>query len=84
MDGYFEYKHEPKACSRCQSVFECKVGNVENCQCQSVYLKDDIQKQIRGMYDDCLCANCLKSMKREYYFKVMHDKVKRLFNYRLE
>jgi ribosomal protein L34E len=82
MKQSFEYKHEPKACARCHAVFECKVGNVENCQCQSVYLNDEIQKQIHTSYEDCLCASCLKEVKKDYYFQLIQEKVKRLFFFR--
>jgi len=82
MNPHPEYKHEPKACARCKTVFECKVGNVENCQCQSVRLSDDVQKKIQGTYEDCLCAGCLKELKREYYFKSFQEKIQRLFRYR--
>lgn len=77
-----EYKHEPKACSRCEIVFECKVGNVSTCQCQAVVLTDDIQKLIQKDFEDCLCADCLKELRRAYYFKSLQEKIKRLFVHR--
>ena len=61
-----EYKHEPKACARCQIVFECKVGNVSECQCQAVRLDDETQKKIQSVYSDCLCANCLEELRVQY------------------
>ncbi|HEY5823085.1 MAG TPA: cysteine-rich CWC family protein [Cyclobacteriaceae bacterium] len=67
MYNHPEYMHEPKACPRCQTVFECKVGSVENCQCQAVRLSDDVQKKIQGLYEDCLCANCLRELTQEHY-----------------
>ncbi|MCX7997715.1 MAG: cysteine-rich CWC family protein [Leptospiraceae bacterium] len=52
-------KHEPKKCSRCGIIFECKVGDVANCQCNLPLQKETIDF-LRQNYNDCLCANCLK------------------------
>lgn len=79
MDCHPGYKHEPKACSRCETVFECKVGNVENCQCQAVRLSDDVQKLIQKDYEDCLCARCLKELRIVYYLKSLKEKTIKLF-----
>ena len=79
MNDHLNYRHEPKACSRCETLFECKVGNVENCQCQAVRLSDNIQKLIQKDYEACLCASCLKELKKMYYLKSLQEKMKRLF-----
>ncbi|PZR37624.1 MAG: hypothetical protein DI538_12075 [Azospira oryzae] len=79
MNDHPQYKHEPKACPRCQAVFECKVGNVGNCQCQAVQLSDELQKRIQNEFEDCLCADCLKELRRVHYLKSLQEKIKRLF-----
>lgn len=35
------HKHEEKYCPRCGSKFECKVGDVLNCQCTKITISDD-------------------------------------------
>ncbi|RYY62961.1 MAG: alpha-ketoglutarate-dependent dioxygenase AlkB [Chitinophagaceae bacterium] len=51
--------HEMKRCPRCQLPFECKAGNILECQCYNVRLGDEARKQIGENYQDCLCAACL-------------------------
>ncbi|MCS6933715.1 MAG: cysteine-rich CWC family protein [Chitinophagales bacterium] len=51
-------KHEIKTCPRCGNVFECKVGDIANCQC-NIPLSDRTKKFLAGTYYDCLCASCL-------------------------
>jgi len=58
-------KHEQKTCPRCQSVFECKTGSIEQCQCQTVNLAEAQLGYIHARYDDCLCADCLEALRRE-------------------
>jgi uncharacterized protein (UPF0212 family) len=59
-------KHEQKNCPRCGNQFECKVGDISNCQCYAVQLNDKEIKFIAERYVDCLCAACMKAMKSEY------------------
>jgi len=66
MDNHSEYKHEPKVCARCQTVFECKLGNVEHCQCRVVSMSEHVQKHIQDQYEDCLCAECLRLIERNF------------------
>ena len=58
-------KHEQKQCPRCGTLFECKTGSIERCQCQTVSLDDDQLDYIRSLYDDCLCAECLEALRME-------------------
>ncbi len=52
-------KHETKICPRCDSAFECKVGDVVHCQCYSVVLSPEASAFLAQTHYDCLCANCL-------------------------
>ena len=54
--------HEEKICQRCNSIFECKVGNINNCQCSSIVLSDDLQNFLDNSFFDCLCINCLADL----------------------
>ena len=62
-------KHEIKSCPRCGSTFECKPGNIAQCQCYAVALTRDEATFIKEIYDDCLCAKCLIEMKKLFYEK---------------
>lgn len=55
-------KHEIKTCPRCSGSFECKTGDVANCQCNAIKLNEEVYDLIKNKYDDCLCANCLKAL----------------------
>lgn len=56
-------KHEIKSCPRCGIEFECKPGNITQCQCFTVNLTLDQQTYIKSQYEDCLCVSCLKELK---------------------
>ncbi len=68
--------HEVKTCSRCNNVFECKAGDISNCQCRHVELTAEERAFIEDRYNDCLCANCLLQLKNRY----MLFKEKYLYN----
>ena len=59
-------KHEKKSCCRCDEEFECKVGDIANCQCALTKLTIEEIAFMEEMYDDCLCANCIYELKRRY------------------
>jgi hypothetical protein len=59
-------KHEAKNCPRCHEEFECKLGSVSLCQCYSVRLTVEESDFISSRFSDCLCANCLLTLKIEY------------------
>ncbi len=61
-------KHEEKQCPRCSKAFECKVGNIGECQCSGVQLSIEKRAFIETRYNDCLCINCLKELKNRYVF----------------
>jgi len=59
-------QHETKLCGRCQQPFECKVGNILECQCYGVSMSDEEKKFIADNYNDCLCRRCLEDIKTEF------------------
>jgi hypothetical protein len=60
------HKHELKNCPRCNSPFECKVGNISHCQCEGIILTLEERSFIETKYQDCLCMDCLKDLKNKY------------------
>ena len=56
-------QHEIKTCPRCNTMFECKVGNITRCQCSIVELSIEERCFIEDRYSDCLCINCLSQLK---------------------
>jgi len=58
--------HEQKNCPRCEKGFECKAGDVTNCQCTRINLTIEERAFIEDRYSDCLCINCLFEMKNRY------------------
>jgi len=76
-------KHETKICPRCFDTFECKAGSILLCQCNTISLKEEESHYINQQFDDCLCINCMKDLKKEYnrnLFKEKLKKISRLFN----
>lgn len=59
-------KHEQKNCPRCGEGFECKVGDVTNCQCYGIELSVEEEAFITKQFADCLCRNCLLQLKNRY------------------
>lgn len=57
--------HETKVCGRCQSPFECKVGNITQCHCSNVRLTDEERAHLTSHYTDCLCSPCLQAVRKE-------------------
>lgn len=63
-------QHETKSCPRCNTVFECKPGNITQCQCYAIKLTGEQRAYIEQRYSDCLCKNCLEYLSVELnYFK---------------
>jgi hypothetical protein len=58
-------RHETKTCPRCKQDFECKPGNVTQCQCYGIELTAELQEYIAQRYHDCLCRNCLQYLQVE-------------------
>jgi hypothetical protein len=45
-------QHENKSCPRCNKTFECKVGNVLECQCSQIQLSYEEKVFIEDKYAD--------------------------------
>jgi hypothetical protein len=71
-------KHEIKACPRCKTVFECKVGDISKCQCYPVALTDSERDFMARNYADCLCAECMRSAKAAYHQLLREQQLKRV------
>jgi hypothetical protein len=69
-------QHETKICGRCNLAFECKAGDITQCQCYNVQLSVEERAFVEERYKDCLCANCLLQLKNRYVL----FKEKYLFN----
>lgn len=57
--------HEQKSCPRCNQRFECKPGNITQCQCYDFKVNNELKVFMQQRYDDCLCRNCLEYLSRE-------------------
>lgn len=57
--------HETKNCPLCKSSFECKPGNIAQCQCFGIKLTDEQKAFIELRYNDCLCNNCLATLQND-------------------
>ena len=57
--------HEPKTCPRCKAPFECKVGNITECQCSGITFNEEEKDYVAKSYSDCLCRKCLLEIKHE-------------------
>ena len=60
--------HEMKQCPRCKKGFECKPGNITQCQCYGAPLKEDLRNWLANRYEDCLCRQCLNELSIEVHF----------------
>ncbi|RYY71995.1 MAG: hypothetical protein EOO13_01190 [Chitinophagaceae bacterium] len=58
-------KHELKNCPRCNRSFECKPGDIGNCQCYGISCTDAAKELIAKKYDDCLCRECLLELNNQ-------------------
>ena len=71
-------QHETKTCGRCNAPFECKVGNITQCQCNGIHLTDEEKRYIAANYADCLCRNCLLSIQKESKHRPALEKIEQL------
>lgn len=58
-------KHEDKYCPRCIRLFECKLGNILQCQCFGISFTDAEKELIGKCFSDCLCRDCLIELKNQ-------------------
>jgi hypothetical protein len=71
-------QHETKHCGRCQTLFECKVGNILECQCYGVALTEAEKTFVARNYHDCLCRACLESIKLDFRQQAVDEKLGRI------
>ena len=57
--------HENKSCLRCKKQFECKSGNITQCQCYGIELTIEQRAYIEQRYNECLCKDCLQYLQVE-------------------
>ena len=57
--------HETKTCPRCKKAFECKSGNITQCQCYEIELTAELKIFIEQRFTDCLCRDCLQWLQQE-------------------
>lgn len=74
-------QHETKHCGRCQAPFECKVGNITECQCYGVSMSQEEKKFIADNYGDCLCSQCLEAIKTEFRQDAADRKLNRMISF---
>jgi hypothetical protein len=58
--------HETRTCPRCGEAFQCKPGNITQCQCFGVELSLEESAFVEERYEDCLCRSCLMQLKNRY------------------
>jgi Cysteine-rich CWC len=71
-------QHETKHCGRCQAPFECKVGNILECQCYGIEMNDPEKAFIAANYSDCLCRACLEAIKLDFLQQNIDKKFNRI------
>ena len=57
--------HENKICPRCRQSFDCKPGNITQCQCFGIQFTVEQKAYIEDRYNDCLCRACLLTLQNE-------------------
>ncbi|MFY7900874.1 MAG: cysteine-rich CWC family protein [Chitinophagaceae bacterium] len=62
--------HEIKVCAKCNKNFECKVGNILECQCNQIQLSYEEKSIIENSYEDCLCIDCLYILRYQIQQKI--------------
>lgn len=58
--GLFSEKYkDPSVCEACGEEFICG-ATLAGCWCMKVTLSDEIRKDLKSKFNDCLCQNCLE------------------------
>ncbi|WP_312312027.1 cysteine-rich CWC family protein [Empedobacter brevis] len=60
-------------CSRCNEIIECKVNEIENCNCSKIELKRETIEFLKKTHYSCLCNNCLSQLD---YFETLNEQYK--------
>lgn len=74
-------RHEDKLCQRCGAAFECKVGNITQCQCYGISLTNNEQQFISKQFTDCLCFSCIKALRSEFNTREFATGIKKFGNH---
>ena len=56
-------KAQTKVCPSCRKFFTCNANNIAICQCVGIELTEEAKRKIDKLYSDCLCKDCLISVK---------------------
>ncbi len=72
--------HETKSCPRCQKGFECKPGNITQCQCYGITFTEEEKKHVAENYNDCLCRDCLTAIKHEARYQPVKEKMQSILS----
>ena len=75
------HKHEDKICGNCGIAFECKVGNITQCQCYGITLNNEEHQYISKQFTDCICIECIKSLRTEYNTSIFVTQIKKNFGH---
>jgi hypothetical protein len=59
-------KHDEMACPRCEIPFECRIGDISNCQCTGIAFSIEEKAFIEDRYQGCLCRECLLELKQRH------------------
>lgn len=66
-----------KVCTRCGVKFQCKHPANSLCCCKSAKLDAKQIEYLKENYDDCLCLECLKLLRDNFYVCEVNPKFKR-------
>jgi hypothetical protein len=72
--------HSQKDCPVCGKKFECRAGDIVNCQCFSIFLTAEESLAIGSFFGDCLCADCIAGMKKKFFESQKESNQKGLSN----
>ena len=75
------YKHEDKVCGRCGVIFECKVGNITQCQCYGIALNNEEHQYMSKQFTDCICINCIKALRIQFNTEKFATQIKNSFGH---
>ena len=64
---YYSVKHPSENCTRCGNEFTCKPKDISQCDCMKIRISPEEQTFISSKALTCVCNNCLKELKLEYY-----------------
>jgi hypothetical protein len=62
MDKLSQYT---KICPSCGRAFECRVDDIEQCQCYGIQLQPETRLAIANRFSSCLCSRCLLDMEEQ-------------------